>query len=85
MKQESGLTESSVLRRVLWKPKEFFASINKIIDLVGRLITRHFRPNWVHWNESIYCTPTYRPLKMGFNEGSASFLRPSIYELWKLF
>ena len=67
MKKESGLTESSVLIWVLWKPKEFFASINKIFDLVGRLITRHFRPNLVHWNESIYSTPPDRPLKMGSN------------------
>ena len=45
-------------------------------------LTRHFRPRLVHWNESVYCIPIDRALKMRFNEGSSSFLRPVIPELW---
>ena len=36
-------------------------------------ISRHFRPKLVHWNESVYCTPIDRALKMRFNRGSGSF------------
>ena len=46
-------------------------------------ISRHFRPKLVHWNESVYCTPIDRALKMWFNKGSGSFLRPTIPELWR--
>ena len=45
-------------------------------------IGRHFRLKLVHWNKSVYCTPIDRTLKMRFNEGSGSFLRPTIPELW---
>ena len=34
---------------------------------------RHFSPKLVLWNESIYCTPIDRALKMRFKEGSADF------------
>ena len=44
---------------------------------------KHFRPTLVHWNESVYCTPIDRALKMRFNEWSGSFLRPTIPELWR--
>ena len=47
------------------------------------IYNRHFRPKLVHWNESVYCTPIHRALKMRFNEGSGSFLRPTIPELWR--
>ena len=43
---------------------------------------RHFRPKLVCWNESVHCTPIDRTLKMRFNEGSGSFLRPTVPELW---
>ena len=39
---------------------------------------RYFRPKLVRWNESVYCTPIDRALKMQFNEGSRSFIRPTI-------
>ena len=45
--------------------------------------SRHFRPKLVHWNKSVYCAPIDRPLKIRFNEGSGSFLRPAIPELWR--
>ena len=41
----------------------------------------HFRSKLVHWNESVYYTPIDRALKMQFNEGSGSFLPPTISEL----
>ena len=44
---------------------------------------RHFRSELVNWNKSVYCTPIDRTLKMWFNEGSGSFLRPTIPELWR--
>ena len=44
---------------------------------------RHFRPKLVNWNETVYCTPIDRALKMWFNEGSGSFLRSTIPELWR--
>ena len=31
---------------------------------------RHFRSKLGHWNESVYCTPLDRLLKMRFNEGT---------------
>ena len=37
-----------------------------------------------HLNERVYCKPIDRTLKMLFIEGSGSFLRPTIPELWKL-
>ena len=43
----------------------------------------HFRPKLVHWNKSVYCAPIDRALKMRFNEGSGSFLRPAIPEWWR--
>ena len=45
--------------------------------------SRHFRPKLVHWNESIYCTPIDRALKMRFNKGSGQPLRATIPELWR--
>ena len=45
---------------------------------------RHFRPKLVHWNESVYYTTIDRALKMLFNDGSGSFLRPAILELCRL-
>ena len=47
--------------------------------------TRHFRSKLVHWNESVYCTPIDKTLKMRFNERSRSFQWPIIPELWKFF
>ena len=44
---------------------------------------RHFRLKLVHWNESVYCTPIDKALKMRFKEGSGNFLRPTIPELWR--
>ena len=44
---------------------------------------RHFRPKLVCWNESVHWTPIDRTLKMRFNEGSGSLLRPTIPELWR--
>ena len=48
------------------------------------IVTRHFRPKSVHLNESVYCKPIDRTLKMLFIEESHSFLRPIIPGLWKL-
>ena len=68
--------------------KCYYSSFNKYICF--SLITktwpfksnfRHFRPKLVHWNESVYCTPIARALKIWFNEASDSFLRPTIPEL----
>ena len=42
------------------------------------IVTRHFRPKLVHLNESVYCKPIDRTLKMLFIEESHSFLRPII-------
>ena len=50
----------------------------------GVIVTRHFRPKSVHLNESVYCKPVNRTLKMLFIVDSHSFLRPIISELWKL-
>ena len=46
-------------------------------------ISRYFRPKLVHWNESVYCTPIDRALKMRFSEGSGSILQLTIPELWR--
>ena len=54
-------------------------------QLFGVIVTRHFRPERSgHLNESVYCKPIYRTLKMFFIDGSDSFLQPIIPELWKL-
>ena len=42
---------------------------------------RHFGPKLVLWNETVYCTPTNRVLRMQFNKWSASFPPPTIPEL----
>ena len=39
---------------------------------------KYFRLKLVQLNESVYCTPIDRALKMQFNEGSRSFIRPTI-------
>ena len=44
---------------------------------------RHFRPKLVNLNVTVSCTPIDRELKMWFNEGSGSLLRPTIPELWR--
>ena len=51
---------------------------------IFRLI-RQFRPKLVDSNETINCTPIDKALKMWFNKGSGSFLRPTILELWRFF
>ena len=48
------------------------------------IIIRHFRPTSVHLNESVYCKPIDKTLKMLFIEESNSFLWPIIPGLWKL-
>ena len=48
------------------------------------IVTRHFRPKSVHLNESIYCKPSDRTLKMLLIGESHSFLRPIIPGLWKV-
>ena len=54
-------------------------------QLFGVTVTRHFRPESSgHLNESVYCKPIDRTLKMFFIDGSDSFLQPIIRELWKL-
>ena len=50
----------------------------------GVIVRRHFRPKSVHLNESVYCKPVNRTLKMLFIVDSHSFLWPIISELWKL-
>ena len=45
------------------------------------IVTRHFRPKSGHLNDSVYCKPIDRTLKMLFIEGSDSFLPPIILEL----
>ena len=37
----------------------------------------------VHWNESVYCIRIDIAFKIRFNEGSGSFLQPTVLELWK--
>ena len=44
--------------------------------------SKHFRPKLVHWNESVYCTPIDRALKMRFNEGWGSFLQPGVMKVF---
>ena len=47
-------------------------------------VNKHFRPKLVNWNERVYLLYTNRQsIKMWFNEGSGSFLRPTIPELWR--
>ena len=48
-------------------------------------LVSHFRPKLVDWNESVYCTPVNRALKMWFNEGLGRFLRPTISGVMKVF
>ena len=43
---------------------------------------RHFRSKLVNWNESVYCTPIDRALKMRFNEGWGSFLQPGVMKVF---
>ena len=49
------------------------------------LCGRHFGPKLAHWNDSVYRTPIDRVLKLRFNKGLASFVRPTIPESWKFF
>ena len=61
--------------------RDFAIQIAFSIDVCNR----HFKPKLINWNESVYCTPIGRALKMQFNEEPGSFLRPTIPELWKFF
>ena len=45
---------------------------------------RHFRPKLGQWNERVYFTLINRAIKIWFNKGSGSFLRPTIPKLWKI-
>ena len=58
----------------------FHITDSKILVLI-----RYFRSKLIHWNNRVYCTPIDRTLKKQFNEGSHSFLRPTVPELWKIF
>ena len=66
---------SKVLTNVYMSfPCFFLMNVNLLIREYKLTINRHFRPNLVNWNESVYCTPIDRTFKMSFNEGSCSFL-----------
>ena len=49
----------------------------------GITVTRNFRPKPCHSNEKIYCKLINRLLKLSLNKDLSSFLRPSIFKLWK--
>ena len=76
----------NILHYLLFQESYLFAAatFSKDVTFFTRnLFSRHFRPKLVYWNESVYCTPIDRALKMWFNKGSGSFLRPTIPELWR--
>ena len=60
-----------------------YTSFCGICGLFILCLNRYFRSKLVHWNESVYCIPIDRALKVRFNEGSGSFLRLTIPELWR--
>ena len=55
------------------KDGQCFQKISSCYKKVSYIMTRHFRSKLVHWNESIYCTPSNGALKIRFNEGSGAF------------
>ena len=61
----------------------FVLSFKKISTNSFVSLNWHFRLKLVNWNESVYCTPIDRALKMWFNEGSGSFLQSTIPDLWR--
>ena len=57
-------------------------SLAEIQKIVLNSTAKHFRPKIVYWNKRVNCTPINRALKMWFNKGSSSFLRPTVPEFF---
>ena len=74
-------TPSSVFLNFLFS---FMTFDKKLTQFFGEIFVlqnsriRQFRPNLVHWNESVYCTSIDRELKIRFNKGSGNFPPPTI-------